>query len=154
MTSRAFLGYCRNSEVLLGTGDFQKTIIPASGLPKSGPQLSFALEAPLATYISAKGYMKLNVGTTRKFADGNAPIYSPSNPIKTTVFAAVKGILPFFMTPKPLERFWSQNSVLSCTWFVRTCSSIPDFPRREFRILNLHQMVDKLSIILSGKNKA
>ena len=69
-TSRAFLGYCKTSEVLLGTKDFKDVEVAESEVPETGPRFQLKLEGPLSASISAKGYATVTAGTTWKLNRG------------------------------------------------------------------------------------
>jgi hypothetical protein len=71
-TSRAFLGYCRTSEVLLGTAQFEDVSISESGVPRTGPKLTLKLEGPLSAGVNVKGYATLTGGTTWRFNGGES----------------------------------------------------------------------------------
>jgi hypothetical protein len=72
ITSRAFLGYCRTSEVLLGTAQFEDVRISESGVPCTGSKLALKLEGPVTAGVNGKGYATLTVGTTWKFNGGES----------------------------------------------------------------------------------
>ncbi|KAG9756526.1 hypothetical protein KCU73_g4872, partial [Aureobasidium melanogenum] len=67
---RAFLGYSRLSEVLMGTAEYGDVRITASVIPRTGHHLTFKNEGPLSAGTSIKGYLTANLGTTWKFKRG------------------------------------------------------------------------------------
>jgi hypothetical protein len=70
--SRAFLGFCSNSEVVLGTKEFNDTRILESQVPPTGFKLSLELEGPIAASVNAKGYATISAGSTWKFRGGES----------------------------------------------------------------------------------
>lgn len=74
VTSRAFLGYCKTSEVLLGTADFEDVEILESDVPRTGPYLAIQFEGPLVVGVSAKGYATSTAGTTWRFNRGETAL--------------------------------------------------------------------------------
>jgi hypothetical protein len=67
---RAFLGYSKFSEVVMGTTEFCDVKITTCEVPRTGPCLTFKNEGPLSVSTSAKGYFTANLGTTWKFKKG------------------------------------------------------------------------------------
>lgn len=65
--SRAFLGFCRSSEVVLGTKRFSETRISDSQVPSTGPKLRVELQGPITAGVNAKGYATISAGSTWKF---------------------------------------------------------------------------------------
>lgn len=51
MAARAFLGYCSNSEILLGTEEFKDRNITSSEVPYTGPKFSFKREGPIGAVL-------------------------------------------------------------------------------------------------------
>lgn len=70
--SRAFLGYNRNSEIIIGTSDFNGVDIAASQVPRTGPAISLDYEGPLGVSINAMGRVIVNAATTWRFNRGES----------------------------------------------------------------------------------
>ncbi|THW24700.1 hypothetical protein D6D23_05040 [Aureobasidium pullulans] len=67
---RAFLGYSRRSEVVMGTAEFCDMNITASRIPRRGYHLDLKNEGPLSAGPSLKGYFTATLGTTWRFKRG------------------------------------------------------------------------------------
>lgn len=70
--SRAFLGYNKNSEIIIGTSDFDGVEIAASQVPRTGPAISLSYEGPLGLSVSAMGRVIVNAATTWRFNRGES----------------------------------------------------------------------------------
>lgn len=75
---RAFLGYSRLSEVVMGTAEFCNAEITASGLPRPKRELRFKNEGTLTAGLGYKGYVTSTAGTTWKFKTGEIAIIEGS----------------------------------------------------------------------------
>jgi hypothetical protein len=67
--SRAFLGFSRNSDVVIGTKPYSETTILDSKVPATGPKLTLKLEGPVSATVSPPN-SSLTAGTTWKFRGG------------------------------------------------------------------------------------
>jgi hypothetical protein len=70
--SRAFLGYNKSSEIIIGTADFDEVGIAACQVPRTGAAITLNYEGPLGLSLGAKGYATANAGTTWRFNRGES----------------------------------------------------------------------------------
>lgn len=71
-TARAFLGYSKSSDIVLGTAECHGNSITACEVSRTGPAVTLSYEGPLGLGISAKGYASANIGTTWRFKRGES----------------------------------------------------------------------------------
>ncbi|CAD0105836.1 unnamed protein product [Aureobasidium uvarum] len=67
---RAFLGYSKFSEVVMGTAEFRDARVNTCKVPRTGNHLTLKEEGPLSAGMSAKGHFNLTMGTSWKFKKG------------------------------------------------------------------------------------
>ena len=67
---RAFLGYSKFSEIIIGTPEFRDVEITTCEVPRTRPCLTFKQEGPLSVGPSLRGYFTANLGTTWKSKQG------------------------------------------------------------------------------------
>lgn len=67
--SRSFLGFSRNSDIVIGTKSYSETMIFDSQVPATGPRLTLNLEGPVGAAVSPPN-SSLTAGTTWKLRGG------------------------------------------------------------------------------------
>ena len=69
---RSFLGYNKNSDIVIGTADFDQISITACQVPRTGAAINLDYQGPLGLSLGAKGYATINAGTTWRFSRGES----------------------------------------------------------------------------------